>query len=129
VQLLFTIKKALIIQRGLQNRYYPGLWAVPGGGKEPEDLTIQDTAERETLEELGLVINAKNVVIQNNFQEKPEGMFFKVLAELTNNNDYTVNYQYSNEVNDYKWVSENELDGYEFTPYTKEVIRATLKEY
>ncbi len=44
----------LLTQRALHMRNHPGQIAFPGGKHDPEDASIQYTALRETLEEVGL---------------------------------------------------------------------------
>jgi len=44
----------LLTQRALHMRNHPGQIAFPGGKHDPDDASIQYTALRETLEEVGL---------------------------------------------------------------------------
>lgn len=44
----------LLTQRALHMRNHPGQMAFPGGKHDPEDASMQYTALRETLEEVGL---------------------------------------------------------------------------
>lgn len=51
--------KVLLVKRGIPPS--KGLWAIPGGHIELGE-TLQETAEREILEETGIVIRAKKPV-------------------------------------------------------------------
>ena len=51
--------KVLLVKRGIPPS--KGLWAIPGGHVELGE-TLQETAEREILEETGIVIRAKKPV-------------------------------------------------------------------
>jgi len=44
----------LLVQRGRQGRFFPGYHAFPGGGLEPTDADLSQTAARELFEETGL---------------------------------------------------------------------------
>ncbi|MBM6549668.1 NUDIX hydrolase [Marinomonas ostreistagni] len=46
--------QVLLTQRALHMRNHPGQIAFPGGKHDPEDASIQYTALRETMEEVGL---------------------------------------------------------------------------
>ncbi|MBN2688089.1 MAG: NUDIX hydrolase, partial [Deltaproteobacteria bacterium] len=48
-------RKVLLVRRGIPPS--EGLWAIPGGHVELGE-TLQETAEREILEETGIVISA-----------------------------------------------------------------------
>ena len=41
---------------------HPGQMSFPGGGREPKDVTLEETARREALEEVGLDFDAAEVV-------------------------------------------------------------------
>jgi 8-oxo-dGTP pyrophosphatase MutT (NUDIX family) len=54
----------LLIQRAVrEGDPWSGQIALPGGRRDPEDATLQDTAIRETLEETGLDLAAEGVVL------------------------------------------------------------------
>ncbi len=48
----------LVIRRSQGLRTHPGQFAFPGGGREAGDESLWDTARRETLEEVGLRLQA-----------------------------------------------------------------------
>jgi 8-oxo-dGTP pyrophosphatase MutT (NUDIX family) len=54
----------LLIQRAVrEGDPWSGQIALPGGRRDPEDATLQDTAIRETLEETGLDLATEGVVL------------------------------------------------------------------
>lgn len=119
--------KALIIQRSLDNKYFPGLWAVAGGGMEDEDGSIQDVAIREAREEVGVDIVPQDLV-HNNYDSENDVLFFKFVASLRNEEDFKRNLTISDELNDYKWAELKDLADLEFTPFTKKEIERLLLE-
>ena len=58
VTVLFVVRdhepKILLIRRAAHRGNHRTEWAFPGGVSEPEDLTLKDTALRETHEEVGI---------------------------------------------------------------------------
>ncbi len=50
---------------------YGEYYVFPGGGKEESDKTLQETVEREILEELGIIVKAGNII----YERKVEGEF------------------------------------------------------
>ena len=46
--------EVLLLRRMAKDRNYPGMWAFPGGQKDPEDNDLAAAARRELLEEAGL---------------------------------------------------------------------------
>jgi ADP-ribose pyrophosphatase YjhB (NUDIX family) len=55
---VFKDNKVLLVKRAKPPAQ--GLWAIPGGSVELGE-TLQQAAERETLEETGIMIQAKNL--------------------------------------------------------------------
>ncbi|MFK7773540.1 MAG: CoA pyrophosphatase [Saprospiraceae bacterium] len=48
--------------RPIKNRVHPGQIAFPGGGREEQDNDLNDTAIRETWEEIGVSISTVNII-------------------------------------------------------------------
>jgi len=117
--------KALIIQRSLDDKYFPGFWGVPGGGMEKQDSGIEDAAKREVNEELGIDVSITGLV-RSNYNPESDVLFIKLSAKLDNEEDSTNKLTVSDELSDYKWVTVAELDEYEFTPHTKTEIQDAL---
>ena len=113
--------KVLVIQRAASDTH-PGLWEIPGGGKEPLEK-CEDAVKREVKEETGLTIEIKKLVgvfdyttekedcikdcTQINYLVKPIG---KVEVNL------------STEHEGFAWITENEINNYNISKETKEVI-------
>ena len=61
---LLPLLEILLIQRAVrEGDPWSGQIALPGGRRDAEDATLQDTAVRETLEETGLDLNVSGVVL------------------------------------------------------------------
>ncbi len=54
----------LLVIRRAENEHDPwsGHMALPGGGREPADASVYDTARRETLEEIGIDLKQGNLL-------------------------------------------------------------------
>lgn len=118
-------KEVLLMQRSLTDDYFPGAWGIPGGYMEPDETYLEETAIRETMEEMGIKIKPTGV-IANNRNNDTDTFYLVVSAELENPDDYPNNITLSDEANDFKWVSKGEIDDLEFTPYTIERVRKAL---
>lgn len=116
--------KVLIIQRGLDDEYFPGLWEVPGGKMEATDPSIQAVAEREVFEEIDLKVKASNEVISNNLNPEVNVLFLKVTCSLLDPIDFEPKLEAG--INDCRWASADELADLEFVPTLKEVLANAL---
>ncbi len=75
--------RVLLVQRGIEPSR--GLWAIPGGSLELGE-TIQEGAEREILEETGIVIRAGDPVHTFDFFERDQAgriRFHYVIVDVT----------------------------------------------
>jgi 8-oxo-dGTP pyrophosphatase MutT (NUDIX family) len=120
-------KQVLLMQRSLNDDYFPGAWGIPGGYMEPDETYLEETAVRETMEELGIKIRPTGV-IANNRNNDTDTFYLVISAALENSDDYPKNITLSDEANDFKWVSADDIDDLEFTPYTIERVRKALAE-
>jgi 8-oxo-dGTP pyrophosphatase MutT (NUDIX family) len=119
-------KQVLLMQRSLIDDYFPGAWGIPGGYMEPDEMHLEETAVRETMEELGIQIKPTGVTA-NNRNNDTDTFYLVVSAELENPDDYPSNVTLSDEAHDFMWASMGDIDGLEFTPYTKDRVRKALK--
>lgn len=92
-------------------------WIPPGGGVEPADRSVFDTARREIFEETGLVVQLSRIIYIREFREHPTRTYHLELfmavdsytGELTITNippgdlDYGI-------VRDVRWLKRSELD-------------------
>jgi 8-oxo-dGTP pyrophosphatase MutT (NUDIX family) len=120
-------KQVLLMQRSLTDDYFPGAWGIPGGYMEPDEVYLEETAVRETMEELGVKIRPTGV-IANNRNNNTDTFYIVVSAELVNPADYPNNITLSDEANDFKWASKEDIDDLGFTPYTIDRVRKALAE-
>jgi 8-oxo-dGTP diphosphatase len=119
--------KVLLMQRSLTDDYFPGAWGIPGGNMELEDMTLEETAIRETKEELGIEIMPTGV-LSNNKNIDTDTFYLVVSAKLKNTQDYPNKITLSEEANAYKWASKVDLSELEFTPFTLERIQTALEK-
>lgn len=117
--------KVLLMQRSLTDDYFAGAWGIPGGYMEDHELTLEETAQREVGEELGVEIVPENLLF-NNRNNDTDSLYLVYSARLKHESDYPDGPNTSEEANDYMWASLNDLDKLEFTPYTKERLVKVL---
>lgn len=82
---------------------------------EPEEMYLEETAIRETMEELGVKIKPTGV-IANNRNNDTDTFYLVVSAELDNPDDYPKNITLSDEANDFKWVGKDDIRWPRFHP-------------
>ena len=119
--------KILIVQRGDSDEYLSGLWEVPGGKREPSEKTI-DGCKREVEEETGIKVKVGDAI--GIFEYKVEKS--EQIREVTQINFLVkpigkVEVKLSSEHKNFAWIKENEIDNYNITKETKEIIRKAFK--
>jgi 8-oxo-dGTP pyrophosphatase MutT (NUDIX family) len=119
-------EKVLLMQRSLTDDYFPGAWGIPGGYMEDFETTLEETAQREVMEELGVEIVPDRILF-NNRNNDTETLYLVYTAKLKNASDYPDGPKVSDEANDFKWASKEDLDSLEFTPYTIERLKKVLE--
>lgn len=117
--------KVLLMQRSLTDDYFAGAWGIPGGYMEDFENTLEETAKREVKEELGVDIIPDQILF-NNRNNETETLYLVYTAKLANESDYPDGPKVSEEANDYKWASKEDLDILDFTPYTKDRLEKVL---
>lgn len=117
--------KVLLMQRSLTDDYFAGAWGIPGGYMEDFENTLEETAKREVKEELGVDIIPDQILF-NNRNNETETLYLVYTAKLADESDYPNGPKVSEEANDYKWASKEDLETLEFTPYTKERLEKVL---
>jgi 8-oxo-dGTP pyrophosphatase MutT (NUDIX family) len=99
--------KVLLTQRALHMRNHPGQIAFPGGKHDPNDASIQYTALRETLEEVGLAPDCFELLGELHEYCTISGFCIKpVVAELTRHSELSL---CRDEVESVHWVPLNYL--------------------
>ncbi len=117
--------KVLLMQRSLNDYYFAGAWGIPGGYMEDHELTLEETAKREVMEELGVEIVPEKILF-NNRNNDTDSLYLVYEAKLKNSQDYPHGPKVSEEANDYTWDTKEDLEKLEFTPYTKDRLLKVL---
>jgi ADP-ribose pyrophosphatase YjhB (NUDIX family) len=115
-------RRALIVQRAGEPR--KGEWTVPGGVLEIGE-TLRSGTEREVLEETGLVVKAGPVVdVFENIWPDAEGrtQFHYVLVDFLCE-FVSGELKVASDASDARWISLEELDGWELIGKTAQAIR------
>jgi len=119
--------KVLIIQRGEDENYLPGLWEIPSGKREPSEKTI-DGCKREVEEETGLKVEVGDPIGIFKYRvEKP-----KEIRDVTQINFLVkpvgdVKIKLCSEHQKFAWIREDEIDKYNISKETKEIIRKAFR--
>ena len=116
--------RVLLVRRGAAPAR--GLWAIPGGGLRLGE-TLQQGAEREILEETGIVIRAgAPVFICDSFERDDEGRFrfHYVIVDLSA--DYiSGEVKASDDALEARWISTAEIRNLTVTKTTLKLLRQT----
>ncbi len=110
-------KKILLAKRSMEEKHVPGLWSPPGGKLEATGVSwgaLQKTAKREVKEEVGVEINDKMLLLENNtFEHDEDGLLVIAITFLCFYRNGTP--KPLEDTTAVKWISEKEIDNYEFT--------------
>ena len=102
-------EKILITQRNLK-KAQGGLWEFPGGKIEPNE-TRENAIVREIKEELDIDIEVKSYLSEKVFNYPEKDINLIALECKKINGEIRLL-----EHEDYKWVSKNELENFQFAP-------------
>lgn len=114
-------EKILITQRNLK-KAQGGLWEFPGGKIEPNE-TRENAIVREIKEELDIDIEVKSYLSEKVFNYPEKDINLIALECKKINGEIRLL-----EHEDYKWVSKNELDNFQFAPADLFIIE-NIKNY
>jgi len=120
--------KILILQRAQDDDIFPGLWELPSGKKEPRE-SVYDAVVREIKEETDVDVMVLDIIFTFNFEvEKPDEIkdFTQLVFLVEPVGD--ANVKISNEHQDFKWVSKEDLDNYNLSKETKEAINKAFEK-
>jgi 8-oxo-dGTP diphosphatase len=120
---VFKDNKVLLIRRAKPPA--KGLWAIPGGSVNLGE-TLQQAAERETLEETNLTIQATKPVFTFEVIEKDDNnqvRFHYVIIDLVA--DYISGIPLpGDDADEVRWVSSKELKNLDINPRTLKVLNS-----
>ena len=109
--------KILIAKRKTGDKLFAGLWEFPGG-KVEEGETPEECMARELKEELDIEVEVVGLITSNK-HKYPHG-YFELIA-------YRVKYISGeivlNDHDDFKWVTVDEMDNFEFPPADIPIIK------
>ncbi len=119
---LNELGEVLLLKRSLKEEVYPGLWCIPGGKLDNTDYSLEDALAREVKEEVGITVKFEGLV-QNNTSIKPDlnKLYLVVRARYLEGTPAPLE-----DTDEVKWVSKEEWDFYDFTPYTLELLKSVL---
>jgi 8-oxo-dGTP diphosphatase len=122
---VFKDNKVLLIRRAKPPA--KGLWAIPGGSVNLGE-TLQQAAERETLEETNLTIQATKPVFTFEVIEKDDNnqvRFHYVIIDLVA--DYISGIPLpGDDADEVRWVSSKELKNLDINPRTLKVLNSVF---
>lgn len=119
--------KILILQRNMNEDIYPGLWELPSGKKENLE-TAEVALIRELREETGLEVEPIIPFDVFNYQiEKTDIIKDSTQINYLVKNKSDLKVILSDEHQDYKWISQNEINSYNLSDSTKIVIEKAFK--
>ncbi len=119
--------KILILQRHKDEDVYPNMWELPSGKREPLEPS-EDSLIREIKEEAGFDVKIIMPFSVFDYQiEKPDEIrdSTQINFLVTPENDKEV--ELSDEHQAFAWVTKDEIDKYELTDATKNVIRKAFE--
>ena len=117
--------KVLILQRGKEEESYPNIWELPSGRKEPLESS-EAALLREIKEESGLDVRIICPFSVFNYQIEKEDEICDstqisfIVVPIVDGEAHVV---LSSEHQAFAWISKEEIDRYDITDATKEVMR------
>jgi 8-oxo-dGTP diphosphatase len=118
--------KVLILQRAADEENLPNIWELPSGKKEPLE-PVEDAAKREFEEETGLDINVGEPLGVFNFGwEKEDEIRDATEIVFSASLENAPNVKISSEHQNFAWITEEEIDNYNISEETKEIIRKSF---
>ena len=118
VVILFHQKRVLIVQRGSTASWMPNKWSLVGGiVDDGED--VEQAAMREVYEETG--ISVKRLKPYQTIEDDEDGAMYFFTAQSP-----TMDVKIDWENQDYAWISKDEINKYEYVPYTQSILTRVM---
>ncbi len=125
--IVYKDNKVLISQRSFEEEHEPGKWTIPGGKVENEETEeevfniVEKTIKKEVMEEVGVEIEDEVLLVENNTFRRSNGQMVLALIFLCKWKN--IEPQALEDTIGVEWVSDDELDNYQFPPNVKEYIK------
>lgn len=119
--------KVLVIQRAADDESFPGLWEIPSGKREEFEKTT-DGVKREVKEETGLDVEVGSPVGVFDFRtEKVDEIRNATQISFLVKPIGKVEVKLSSEHQNFTWIDESEINTYNISKETKEIILKAFK--
>lgn len=119
--------KALILQRHKDEDVYPGIWELPSGKREPLEPS-EVSLLREIKEEAGLDVETIMPISIFDYQiEKPDEIRDSTQVNFLVRPIGDSDVKLSSEHQAFAWISSVELENYEVTDATRDVIKKAFE--
>lgn len=119
--------KILILQRSKDEDIFPNMWELPSGKKEPLE-TSETALLREVKEETGLDIKIIMPFFVFDYQiEKPEEIRDSTQINFLATPIGNTQIKLSSEHQNFAWIQEDEVNQYELSKATKQVIQKAFE--
>ncbi len=118
-------KKILLGKRSDDDDIFPGLWGIPGGKMEITDKTIEESLQREVIEEMGVDIKDVELVSNNaRVHNDIHKLFMVFIANYKSGEPKALE-----ETSEVKWFDYSELSREIMTPYTYDIIKSVFENH
>lgn len=110
----------LILHRSSSLDWAPNTWGLPGGSVEEGEQT-QEAAIRECIEETKIKPTKVSLLKRLYLDET----ILDVFTGFANNQKPQLNWEHRS----FDWISQNEIDNYDFAPNVKEILAGYFRSF